>query len=521
MLRKLSVLFPSSKQVLFSYAFISVVCSILLFSLGLYFYLLKDISTRTDLAKAALDSQMEAIFVELKSIANDADLSCNSESITRLRSATFYSPTFKEFGLFNSDYQVFCTNLGPRKFKIFNSIAQRIEASPAHRTVSLVKSHTLGDNAFLVFYKGEKGIGVNGLAPPQRLGNYVDRWLTSGYAYQLTLGKQMVVSNSADIEGSILDKQVRTLDDWAMSLAVYLPERYYWQIYQSMWPFILLFSVFLLVLFCVLHWSFLYYRRSLPQCIKRAIQNNAMEVYFQPIVSLDENRTHELEALIRWHSPYHGQVSPLSIIEVSERLGLIDELTWMVIRKVGAFFRQNADLLKDIRISVNVDRHSLIHEDFAPTLAKVMNEWPELKGRLGLEVTETTALNSIELPLMVSRFEHIKALDIRLSVDDFGTGYAGLDFLRRFPYDTLKLDQIFIASLKEDQFTRQVLTSVTKLAKELNMEVVAEGVEREDQLEAVRELGVERVQGYYFCRPLPIDQVIEWLMDDQARKSHL
>lgn len=184
-------------------------------------------------------------------------------------------------------------------------------------------------------------------------------------------------------------------------------------------------------------------------------------------------------------------------------------------------FRQNAELLKDIRISVNVDRHSLIHEDFAPTLAKVMDEWPELKGRLGLEVTETTALNSIELPLMVSRFEHIKALDIRLSVDDFGTGYAGLDFLRRFPYDTLKLDQIFIASLKEDQFTRQVLTSVTKLAKELNMEVVAEGVEREDQLEAVRELGVERVQGYYFCRPLPTDQVLEWLMAEQARKSRL
>ncbi|WP_245546193.1 EAL domain-containing protein [Marinomonas posidonica] len=482
---------------------------------------MKDITTRTDQAKVSLASQMDAILVELKSIGNNPRLSCNKEDIRGLRSATFYSPIFKEFGLFNSDYHVFCTNLGPRNFKLFSSIVERIEASPSRRTVALVKSHTLGDRAFLVFYKGEKGIGVSGLAPPKRLGSYVDRWLTSGYAYQLTLGKQMVVSNGADIEGLILDKQVRTLDDWSMSLAVYLPERYYWQMYQSMWPCIILFAVFLFVLLSAIHWSFLYYRRSLPQCIKRAIRNNAMEVYFQPIVSLNENSTHELEALIRWHSPYHGQVSPLSIVEVSERLGLIDDLTWLVIRKVGAFYRQNADLLKDIRISVNVDRHSLIHEDFAPTLAKVMDEWPELKGRLGLEVTETTALNSIELPIMVSRFEHIKALDIRLSVDDFGTGYAGLDFLRRFPYDTLKLDQVFIASLKDDQFTRQVLTSVTKLAKELNMEVVAEGVERKDQLEAVRELGVERVQGYYFCRPLPIDQIIEWLVAEQARKSRL
>ena len=126
-------------------------------------------------------------------------------------------------------------------------------------------------------------------------------------------------------------------------------------------------------------------------------------------------------------------------------------------------------------------------------------------------MTETSALNAIDLPIMVSRFEHIKALGVHLSVDDFGTGYAGLDFLRRFPYDTLKLDQIFIASLKDDQFTRQILTSVTKLAKELNMKLVAEGVEREDQLNAVRELGVDRVQGYYFCRPLPKEQVIAWI----------
>lgn len=112
---------------------------------------------------------------------------------------------------------------------------------------------------------------------------------------------------------------------------------------------------------------------------------------------------------------------------------------------------------------------------------------------------------------MVSRFEHIKALGIGLSVDDFGTGYSGLDFLRRFPYDTLKLDQVFIANLKDDQFTRQVLTSITILAKELGMKLVAEGVEREDQLEAVRLLGVDRVQGYYFCRPLPKDQIITWI----------
>lgn len=111
---------------------------------------------------------------------------------------------------------------------------------------------------------------------------------------------------------------------------------------------------------------------------------------------------------------------------------------------------------------------------------------------------------------MVSRFEHLKVLGVGLSVDDFGTGYSGLDFLRRFPYDTLKLDQIFIANI-DDPFTRQVLTSVTQLAKELGMDLVAEGVERQDQLDAVKALGVDKVQGYYFSQPLPKDQVIAWV----------
>ncbi|MDP5056880.1 MAG: EAL domain-containing protein, partial [Marinomonas hwangdonensis] len=106
---------------------------------------------------------------------------------------------------------------------------------------------------------------------------------------------------------------------------------------------------------------------------------------------------------------------------------------------------------------------------------------------------------------------------VSLSVDDFGTGYAGLDFLRRFPYDILKLDKVFIDSLLDDEFTLQVLMSMTKLAKELNMELVAEGVEIEDQLEAVRALGVDRVQGYYFCRPLPKQDVIAWLEQNTIR----
>jgi len=508
------VLESIKKKTLFFCGLFSLFFSVLFFTLGLYVFLLNDLSARTNAAKNVLSERMDDIFAELKVIADSSALTCQKEDIDRLRRATFYSPVFKEFGLFNSDYKVYCSNLGPINISIYKSIVSRIKNSEARKTVSLMNSNTLGESTFFAFYQRPDGLGVNGLAPPDRIAISVDQILLPDYVYELTIGKQVLFSNRDHVVSDELDNRIVTLDDWTLELEVFLTSDLYWSRLLSLMPAMLFCWLFLFAVFSFGSFIFVYYRRSLRHCIKRAIKSSVIDVHFQPIVSLNTGGKFEMEALIRWRSVHHGQVSPLVIVEMSDRLGLIDELTWMVIRKVGEFYREYPELLRDINISVNVDRHSLLKESFASTLAAILEEYPELKGRLGLEVTETSALNAIDLPLMVSRFEHIKALGIRLSVDDFGTGYAGLDFLRRFPYDTLKLDQIFIASLKDDQFTRQILTSVTKLAKELNMELVAEGVEREDQLEAVRELGVDRVQGYYFCRPLPKEKVIAWLEEN-------
>jgi len=511
MFKSIGSIAPSKKKFFFCYGLFSLFLCFLIFALGLYVYLLKDLEEKANNAQTVLTARMNDIFFELKNIADESEFSCEKEDINHLRRATFYSPTFKEFGLFNAEFRVYCTTYGARDFAIFSSIVDRIKASNERKTVSLVRSHSLGENTFLAFYQNESGLGVNGLAPPTILAADMDYWLLPDFPYELTIGKQAVVSSEQGSESSMLAKRVETLDDWAIALVVFLPSRLYWHCFFSLLPVVVISCILFCLILCTFHWSVLYYRHSLPHSIKRAIKDSAMDIYFQPIVSLKAGEFHEMEALIRWHSPYHGQISPLVIVEISERLGLIDDLTWMVMRKVGDFYREYPEQLTNINTSVNVDRYSLLKECFVPTLVGILEEYPELKGHLGLEVTETSALTPSELPLMVSRFEHIKALGIRLSVDDFGTGYAGLDFLRRFPYDTLKLDKIFISSMQDDQFTRQILTSITKLAKELNMELVAEGVEREDQLNAVRELGVDRVQGYYYSRPLPKDEVIEWI----------
>jgi EAL domain-containing protein (putative c-di-GMP-specific phosphodiesterase class I) len=511
----ITTLTPFKKSLVFYYGIFSLFLSLLVFASGLYFYLIKDLNDQSKAAENALIHRMDEVFRELKHVVNDASLSCQKEDIGQLRHKVFYSPIFKEFGLFDDNFRVYCTNFGVNNFNIFSTIKDRIEQSEDHTTVSLVKSYILGEKAFIAFYLGKNGIGANGLAPPKSLSMDIDHLLLPDYPYELTIGKLALVSNELNTGSEILDQKNISLDDWAMTLKIILPSNVYWSKAMTLLPFGVVLWIVLWALSCALHWGFLYYFRSLPHCLRRAIRGNDMEVYYQPIVSLHDNKTHDMEALIRWCSPYHGQVSPLSIIEISGRLNLLGDLTWMVLRKVGQFYRENQKLLNNITTAVNVDRYCLLNDDFISTFTGILEEYPELKGRLGLEVTETSALSAIELPLMVSRFEHIKALDIRLSVDDFGTGYSGLDFLRRFPYDTLKLDRVFIASLKDDQFTQQVLTSITKLAKELNMKVVAEGVERKDQLDAVKELDIDSVQGYYFCAPLPYDQVLIWLVKNK------
>ena len=514
MFGSVKALIPDKKKVFFYYGFLSLFISVFLSAVSLYFFLLNDLDNKAKAAERILINQMEGIFSELKDVVDNTGPFCEESDVTRLRRLAFYSPTFKELGLFGQDFRVFCSNYGAVDIPIFSSIVARVKSSDDRKTVSLMRSQSLGDPTFFAFYQGNNGIGVNGLAPPVRFSALIDPIILPDYFYELTIGKRILSSNRDGMDSDIWNKRVVSLDDWSMILDVFFPSNLYWQRLYSLAPFICIGWLFLFLAFYSAYLVSVNYRRSIRHSIRRAIKNAEIDVYFQPVVSLNQGEPLELEALLRWKSVNHGQVSPLVVVNVASKLGLMDELTWMVIRKVGAFYREYPDQLIDIKTSVNVDRFSLLKESFAPKLASILEEYPELTGRLGLEVTETSALNCDELPLMVSRFEHIKALGIGLSVDDFGTGYSGLDFLRRFPYDTLKLDQVFIANLKDDQFTRQVLTSITILAKELGMKLVAEGVEREDQLDAVRLLGVDRVQGYYFCRPLPKDQIITWITEN-------
>ena len=197
------VLESIKKKTLFFCGLFSLFFSVLFFTLGLYVFLLNDLSARTNAAKNVLSERMDDIFAELKVIADSSALTCQKEDIDRLRRATFYSPVFKEFGLFNSDYKVYCSNLGPINISIYKSIVSRIKNSEARKTVSLMNSNTLGESTFFAFYQRPDGLGVNGLAPPDRIAISVDQILLPDYVYELTIGKQVLFSNRDHVTPSL------------------------------------------------------------------------------------------------------------------------------------------------------------------------------------------------------------------------------------------------------------------------------------------------------------------------------
>ncbi|MEO9653594.1 EAL domain-containing protein [Marinomonas sp.] len=516
MLKNVFAWTPINGKWLSIYASIALLVCLLIFPTALHLHLTSEFEERSSYASTALQKKMQTIFSELKNVVDEANVVCSDAHIKHLQRATFYSSLIKGYGLFDENYKVYCTSDGPTDFYIFNSIIEEIEANPKNITVSLVRSKNLGEPTVFAFYVGDKGIGANALVSPEDLTEEVAWWLTEDFPYQLKVGEKLSSSHKDFSQLNVLANKQIDFVDWSLTLDIVLPKTTYWKYMYGLFGWILGSWLALTLLLRGGHLLVEQYRCSLAFSLKKAIKNGQLAVHYQPIITLNSHEVYEMEALIRWDSPYHGSVPALKIIELSERLGLMDQLTWIVVRKVGELYRQHSTSLQNIRTSVNVDRHTLLHENFLFELEHILKEYPELIGKLGLEVTENSIISDNEMNTMVERLGAIKALGIHLSVDDIGTSYSGLDFFSRFPYDTLKLDQVFIASLGDDQYAQQILVSVIQTAKDLNMGLVAEGVEREDQLAVIASLGVGKVQGYYFSRPLDEQRILAWIEGYEA-----
>jgi diguanylate cyclase (GGDEF)-like protein len=254
-------------------------------------------------------------------------------------------------------------------------------------------------------------------------------------------------------------------------------------------------------------------RRMLETDLRKAIADEALEVYYQPCLSLLNNRITGCEALIRWRHPERGMVSPVEFIPIAEETGLINELGEWVLAKACA---EATTWPEGINLAVNVSPVQFKSGTLALKIVAALAASGLPANRLELEITEAVLIRDDDAALEI--LHQLRAIGVRIALDDFGTGYSSLSYLQRFPFDKIKIDRCFVNDLAEAGGS-SIVQAVVNIAAARHMTTTAEGVETPQQLELLRALGCTEMQGYLFSAPKPAEQVREILFTHRARPA--
>ncbi|HYJ80362.1 MAG TPA: PAS domain S-box protein [Longimicrobiaceae bacterium] len=255
-------------------------------------------------------------------------------------------------------------------------------------------------------------------------------------------------------------------------------------------------------------------RLQLETDLRRALERNEFSLHFQPVVRLETGQIAGFEALLRWRHPARGQVSPTVFIPVAEEMGLIHPLGRWVIEEVCRHARRWGDAFsaRDLRISCNLSAAQFSQADLVEHVERSLRDCGVRPGVLRFEITESVILeHGGPAEEMLRR---LRGLGVPLCMDDFGTGYSSLGYLHRFPIDELKIDRSFVSGMEHEPRNAQLVQAIVGLARNLGVDVVAEGVESRAQLDALRALGCDFAQGFLFSEPLPDDEAEVLLVAD-------
>jgi len=247
-------------------------------------------------------------------------------------------------------------------------------------------------------------------------------------------------------------------------------------------------------------------RLALESELRRALGQNQFVVHYQPLVELQNGQVVGMEALVRWNRNGHGLVYPDQFISLAEETGLIVPIgEWVLSQASRQTQRWRNDGWPHLRLAVNLSARQLLWQhDIVDMVESVLADTGLPPSALELEMTESVVMHNVEGAVMA--MTKLSEMGVRLSLDDFGTGYSSLNYLKRFPLDTLKIDRSFTRDIPDDPDGVAIVEGILALARSLNLQVVAEGVERIEQYEFLRQRGCEMMQGYLFSRPVPAKQ---------------
>ena len=242
--------------------------------------------------------------------------------------------------------------------------------------------------------------------------------------------------------------------------------------------------------------------------LRRGLHDQEFRLYYQPIVKVDTGLVEGFEALLRWKPADSDLIPPSVFIPVAEQSGLIVPISdWVLTeacREAGTWHRQYPDE-PPLYVSINVSAKHFSHPGFIGHVRKALETTSIPPRCVKIELTESVAMN--DAPSTEETMSQLRALGVKLSIDDFGTGYSSLSYLRRFPVDTLKIDQSFIAAMETERGNCAIVSTVVALGRNLGLQVVAEGVETLSQFEKLKTISCDAAQGYFFSKPVPSDAV--------------
>ena len=251
-------------------------------------------------------------------------------------------------------------------------------------------------------------------------------------------------------------------------------------------------------------------RLQAENSLREAYREGQLELFFQPIISLSDKSIAGCESLIRWRKPDQGLIPPLEFIGLAEETGLIVPIgLWIIEEATRAQKRFQEISAKELYVSINLSGRQFESGSLASDIEYIFKKTSANTQKIKLEITETLLMSN---PLNVANILHaVKGMGADIAIDDFGTGYSSFSYLHRFPIDTLKIDQSFVLTMRQNPKSLAIVRSLCSLAKSLGISVIAEGIEQLEDAQILNDFNADFGQGYYFGKPMPENEFVEYI----------
>jgi EAL domain-containing protein (putative c-di-GMP-specific phosphodiesterase class I) len=251
--------------------------------------------------------------------------------------------------------------------------------------------------------------------------------------------------------------------------------------------------------------------------LRVALARSQLELYYQPKVHAPSAQITGVEALLRWHHPQRGMISPTIFVPMAERAGLINKIGAWVIDEACRQARAWRDQGLRMRVAINLSAHQLRQRELPQYIAAALDRHQINPDLLTCEITESVAMEDTEATARV--FDELDAVGVHISIDDFGSGYSSLAYLRKLPAAELKIDRSFVMDIAHSNEARTIAAAVVQLAQALRLKVVAEGVETDEQFQILRQLGCDQLQGFLFAKPMSARALALWAAGEDGTRA--